>query len=162
MTFAPNPQGALSRSALIRTVVFWVMMLLLAVILWRMASEPAGNDSRAQQMSYSDFLAQVDKSNIATATFRLSQSTAEARGNLRQPVAEYRSNVPRESVAGLTDRLRKQGVTVEVSEVASPSAKDTLINYAPVVLIAIFWIFMMLARTKRRPAPADPANRPLG
>jgi len=162
VSIMPGQPSQSVMSPTVRTLLFWVLMVLLAVILWRMVSVQKSSDSGVQQMSYSDFLAQADKNNIATATFALSQSTAEVRGNLRQPASEYRSTVPRESVSDLTDRLRKQGVNVEISQMADSGIKNTLITFAPVLVIALFLLFVNLARIRRRSAPADPAKRPLG
>ena len=156
MSFAPNPRYGTGMTPVVRTVLFWILMMLLAVILWRMASTPKDSDT-SNQISYSNFLQQVDKNNIATATFGLSQSTAEVRGSLRDPVEGYRTTVPRESVSDLTDQLRKLDVNVNVSELPDRAWKSYLANFAPLLLLVGFWIFMMQRiRARRAPQPDTP------
>jgi ATP-dependent Zn protease len=141
-------------------------MMALAVILWRMSSTPRDSGSKTQ-ISYSDFLQQADKNNIATATFGLSQSAADVNGALRDPVEGYRTTVPRESVSDLTDRLRKQGANVSVSELPNQTWKAYLANLAPLLLLVGFWIFMMQRmRARQMPPPnspntTTPSNTPL-
>ena len=166
MTFAPNPRSSTGMTPVVRTVLFWLLMMLLAVVLWRMSSTPRDTGSNTQ-ISYSDFMQQTDKNNIATATFALSQSTADVSGALRDPVEAYRTTVPRESVSDLTDRLRKQGVNVSVSESPNQTWKTYLVNLAPLLLLVGFWIFMMQRmRARQMPPPnspntTTPSNTPL-
>lgn len=170
MSFAPNPRSSSGMTPVVRTVLFWVLMMALAVILWQMSStKPRDSDSN-QQISYSDFMQDLDKNKIATATFGLSQSTAEVRGALRDPVEGYRTTVPRESVSDLSERLRKQGVNVNVSESPNQTWKTYLANIAPLLLLVGFWIFVMqrmrgrqTPRTDATPPPntMGPSNTPL-
>jgi cell division protease FtsH len=167
VTFAPNPRYGTGMTPVVRTILFWVLMMGLAVVLWRMSSRSPKDSDSNQQISYSDFLQQADKNNIATATFALSQSTADVSGALRDPVEAYRTTVPRESVSDLTDRLRKQGVNVSVSELPNQTWKTYLANFAPLLLLVGFWVFMMQRmRARQMPPPnspnaTTPSNTPL-
>jgi cell division protease FtsH len=142
-------------------------MMSLAVVLWRMSSTSTKDSGSTTQISYSDFLQQMDKENIATATFGLSQSTADVSGALRDPVEGYRTTVPRESVSDFTDRLRKQGVNVSVSESPKQNWVSYGINLLPLLLLVGFWIFMMQrVRARQIPPPnspntTTPSNAPL-
>lgn len=167
MSFAPNPQSSTGITPVVRMILFWGLMVALAVVLWQMSStRPRDSDSN-QQISYSDFMQDLDKNNIATATFGLSQGTAEVRGALRDPVEGYRTTVPRESVSDLTDRLRKQGVTVNVSESPNQTWRTYLANLAPLLVLVGFWIFMMQRMRARQIPPPNspntttPSNTPL-
>lgn len=170
MSFAPNPRYGTGLSPVFRTVLFWALMVALAVVLWRMVSAPKATGP-ANQISYSNFLQQVDNNNIGTATFALSRNTADVSGELRQPSQEYRTTVPKESVSDLTDRLRKLGANVNISESPKQTWQSYLINLAPLVILVGFWIFMMNRMRSRQSFPpgsggpgapnTSPSNTPL-
>ena len=70
-------------------------------------------------------------------------------------------------IPGLTETLRSQGATLEVSEIA-PAKKvswpEMLINFSPILLIAGLWIFVMRRFQNRRNPPQQGtlSNRALG
>lgn len=164
MTFAPDQQQSYrGLTPQVRTVFFWVMMIALAVVLWQMLSR-GKNAPVAPQMKYSDFMNQVDKGNVGVAHLYESPSTAEIQGRLRQPPDAFRVTIPKETVPDVTERLRKQGATVEVSGTRSAGWADTVFNFIPFILLLLIWIFMMRRRVHRpqSPPPANAANRPIG
>jgi ATP-dependent Zn protease len=153
-------------------VLFWALMCLLAVVLWQMASKdksgaPANSFSL---ISYSDFMAQVDKNNVSSVRLLESPATSEAEGQLREPPDQFRTTISKETIPVLTERLRKQGVRVEVSENNSVTWPRLLVNISPLLGILALWIFMARRRWRRNrsvqtsPAatPTIPTNRPLG
>ncbi|MGC2332118.1 MAG: ATP-dependent metallopeptidase FtsH/Yme1/Tma family protein [Candidatus Acidiferrales bacterium] len=175
MTFVPNQQPRMGMSTTARTILFWVLMVALAVVLWQMASKdragaPAGSSST---ISYSDFMAQVDKNNVRSVRILESPSTAEVDGELREPPQNFRVTVPKEVIPTLTDRLRKQGASIDVSTAKGADLRTTIIDLLPIVIIVALWIFSM---SRRRPGsmrnppaspptrttPTVPTNRPLG
>ena len=174
MTFAPNPQQPRTgMSSTVRTILFWVLMLALAVVLWKMADNDkgSGRSEPSSSMSYSDFMAQVDKNNISNVRIVGSPSTAEVRGQLRQPSASFRVTIPKESIPELTQRLQKQGASIEVSTVQDSNWRTTAVPIVPIILIIAFWFFVgRRSRSMRNPpanptpstTPTIPTNRPLG
>lgn len=163
MSVAPGPSRPVAISPVVRTVLFWVMMIALAAVLWHMASGPNGQKS-ASAISYSDFMNQVDKNNVGSAKLLVSQSTAEIQGQLREPVENFRVTIPKEVIPDLTERLRKQGVVVEVAENKHGNPQNVFVGLVPLLVIVVIWIFRIQAmRTRRRtPASAPPQNQPLG
>lgn len=159
MSFAPNPRNATGLPPVARTVLFWALMVALAVVLWQMQSVSNNNTPR-NQISYSDFLQQLDQNNVATATFALSQDTARVSGNLRSPAQGYRTTVPKESISDLTDRLRKQNADVEVVESTETGWASWIINLLPLILLVAFWIFMMQRMRAKQVSPQSPTNIP--
>jgi cell division protease FtsH len=138
------------------------MMIALAVVLWQMASKPAGQKS-GSSMSYSDFMDQVDKNNVSTARLFEFREAADIEGELRQPPEKFKVSIPKEVIPDLTERLRKQGVTITVSGATESNWVNVLINFSPIILIVGLWIFMMRQMRARRgqSAPGDPSNRPI-
>ena len=92
-------------------------MVLLAVLLWKMAST-GGQSAREQEPSYTEFMAQVEKGNVREVTLYLSQVSAEVQGELRDPSSKFRVMVPREVTPDLTKQLRDKGVLIHVKEVS--------------------------------------------
>ncbi len=146
-----------------RTIFFVSLVVVVALILWKMDSSNGGTTERPASMSYSDFMNQVDQNNIAGAQLALGQNTAELRGTLRQPPRDFEVTIPRNAVPDLAERLRKQGVSIQVTEQAQEGMRRFLFNFGILPLLIVFWIFMMYRmRAKRTPPPEAPANRPLG
>jgi cell division protease FtsH len=166
MSFAPNPRYRTGMSPVARTVLFWALMVALASVLWLTSKAPKGRGG-GHSISYSDFLQQVDKNNIATATFALSPNTADVSGNLREPVQAYQTTVPKENISDLMDRLRKQNANVEASESARKSRENWIGSLAPLVILLAFWIFIMMQRTRAKQtlpqnsSSIPPSNTPL-
>jgi cell division protease FtsH len=147
----------------VRTVLFWLMMIALAAVLWQMSSRSSGTKPRSA-ISYSDFMNQVDKNNVASAKLVVSQDTAEIRGQLRDPVQNFSVTIPKEVIPELTERLRKQGTIVEVAELTHTSTSEMIINFLPIILIVGIWVYMMRRMQNRRSPPSQggPANGALG
>jgi ATP-dependent Zn protease len=166
MTFAPAATRRSGMSFTSRTVIFWVMMIALAVFLWRMTTNPT-NPSGAAAMSYSNFMTQLENSNIAAAKLLEGRSTTQIQGELRRPAQSFTATVPNETIPDLMQRLRNEGAAVEVKEAAGAnpaSAASLLINLAPllvVMLMAIF-IFMMRRNQRSRSQQGTPTSGSLG
>lgn len=95
MAFAPDERTAPQLSATRRTVIFWLLMLALGALLWKMGSWQVGDE-----LKYSDFMQQVDKNNVASAELLMGQYTGRMRGTLRAPAKRYRATVPKRSDPG--------------------------------------------------------------
>ena len=148
-------------------------MVALAAVLWKMAEkdQPSGPSEPSASIGYSDFMAQVDKNNVASVRLLESPATAEVEGQLRDPQERFRTTIPKETIPALTEQLRKQGVPVQVSEDNSVGWPRLLANMAPFLLIVALWVFMIGRRWRRArsiqnspadPKPTVPTNRPLG
>jgi ATP-dependent Zn protease len=161
----------------VRTILFWFLMVALAVVLWQMASKDkdsgTGDSGSAASMNYSDFMAQVDENNVSSVKILESRSTAEVQGQLREPSSSFGVTIPKESIPELTQRLQKQGASIEVSSARDSNWRTTALPVVPIILIIVFWIFVRSGsrgRSMRFPptnpttstTPTIPTNRPLG
>ena len=136
-----------------RAILFWFMMVLLAVALWKMAS--TGNQAaREAQPSYSDFVTELQKGNIQNVTIYLSQNTAEIQGDFREPI--HPGSDPREAVrhfrgvlvpssilSDLTRELQEKGAAISIKEVHSGDWLNVAINLFPFLVLIGLWLFMM-------------------
>jgi ATP-dependent Zn protease len=166
MTFAPNQPRRPGLTPALRMSLFWLMMIALAAVLWVVSSK-SPNAPGGTEMSYADFMSQVDKNNIASAKLLETRSTTQIHGQLRQPVQNFTATIPNQAVTDLLQRLQKQGTTIDVRDAmgADPaSATSLLINIAPLLVIAVLALFMFSRMRNRRTPPQQgtPSNRPLG
>jgi len=129
-------------SSTVKTVLFWMFIILLGVVLWKMVST-TGQQGREQETTYSDFIAQVDKGNVKDVTLYLSPNSYEAQGEWRQPSSKFRVTIFKEAAPDLTKQLRDKGVIINVKEVSRGDWISFLLNAAPLFLLVGFWIFMM-------------------
>jgi len=127
----------------VRTILFWLVMILLAVVLWRMAST-GGQTAHEEEPSYTKFLAQVQNSNIKEVTIYLSQNSAEVEGEYREGGAKFHNvTLANSSIPDITKALQDKGVLINIKEVKSNDWIALIVNFAPVILLVAFWIFMM-------------------
>ncbi len=156
MTFAPDAPGSPAEGPWLagrtgRALLFWLLMVLLAVVLWKMASTP---QFKGRELSYSDFQSQVEKQNIREVTIYLRANTAVVEGTLRSTGERFRTVVPKEAVSDLNTQLRKQGVPIQVREgSARGDWTSLLLNLFPLVLLVAFWIYMMRRMQRRWRGP---------
>lgn len=151
----------------VRNMIFWVLMILLALVLWQMVSKGGSKPSQFPALAYSDFMVQVDARNVQTAKVVISQNTADISGTLKQPATDYRTTVLRDTLTALMGTLRQQGANVQVSEGGSFSPMNFVVGIAPIIILVGFWIFMMRKnqqiRSKRDSAsPNQPSPGALG
>ncbi len=117
-------------------------MILLAVLLWRMAST-GGQTARDQTPSYTDFQAQVDKGNVSEVTIMLSPVSAEVDGEFRDPKTKFRVTVPKETLSDLTKELQAKNVEVNIKEVRNNDWVSFLIDGVPFLLLLVVFLIMM-------------------
>ena len=121
----------------VKTVVFWVVMLATALLLWQVVK--TGSPSRERELSFTQFMTDVEQGNVAQVTI---YANNEVRGQLK------RGNTPLRTVAppdypDLIRILREKEVIITVKESSTSSWLSVLLNAAPFLLLIGFWIFMM-------------------
>ena len=129
-------------SSTIKTIMFWLFIILLGVLLWTLVSK-SGQSAREEEPSYSEFVAQVDRGNVKEVTLYLSPTSYEVEGEWREPSKKFRTTIFKESAPDLTKVLRDKNVLINVKEVNRADWVSFLLNAAPLLLLVGFWIFMM-------------------
>jgi len=161
MSIVPQA-GRNSMPSMVRNLLFWTLMVFLAVVLWQMMSK-GGRSGQGSELTYSDFMNQVDANNIQSANFAVMQNTADVSGKLKQPSSDYRSTVPRDTLSALLSKLRQDGTGVQVSENSRGNTMNFLVGIAPIILLVGLWIFMMRMRMKQNSSrPNQPTPGALG
>jgi len=129
-------------SSTLKTVMFWLFIIMLAVLLWTLVSK-SGQSAREEEPSYSEFMAQVDRGNVKEVTLYLSPTSYEIEGEWREPSKKFRTTIFKESAPDLAKTLRDKQVLINVKEVNRADWVTFLLNAAPLFLLVAFWIFMM-------------------
>jgi len=122
--------------------MFWLFIVMLAVLLWTLVSK-SGQSAREEEPSYSEFMAQVDRGNVKDVVMYLSPSSYEIEGEWREPSKKFRTTIFKESAPDLAKTLRDKQVLITVKEVNRADWVTFLLNAAPLFLLVAFWIFMM-------------------
>jgi cell division protease FtsH len=126
----------------VRTVLFWVMMIALAVVLWEMASRPNAT-AKEDELTYSNFIAKVDSGNIKDVSVQLSPNSAELQGEYREGGKFKGVTVANAAIPEVTKTLQDKGVPFNYKEVKEANWVNLLINFSPILLIVAIWVFMM-------------------
>ena len=122
----------------IQKLAIWVALLVLAVALFNIFNNP-GRANRGTPMGYSEFLNNVQAGNVTQVTIAGNRifGTLKDAGT---PFSTLKDEDPR-----LVDRLREKDVKFEyrASEEELPSIMSALINWFPMLLLIVVWVFFM-------------------
>ena len=138
----------------IKTIVFWVVIVLSASLLWQVVR--SGGTPKIPEISYSAFLSQVESGNVVEVTIRKNQVTSRCRDNNKCPAGygTFTVTVPT-SQEGMLQILHQNKVEIVVKDQGDDSWPGWLLNLAPLILLAVLWFFMirqMKQVTQRRQA----------
>ncbi|MFZ4629060.1 MAG: ATP-dependent metallopeptidase FtsH/Yme1/Tma family protein, partial [Blastocatellia bacterium] len=121
-----------------RQVIFWVMIIGGALLLYRFFQNPSAN--QPVQLSYSELVEKVEARQVASATIE----REKVNGKLVSQ-ANFTTKLGNDFVAkDLADSMKKNGVKVDFDPSSGGGIwANMLIMYAPFLLIIAFWIFML-------------------
>lgn len=131
-------------SSTAKTILFWISIVFLGVILWKLVSAN-GSQQREQQPSYSEFMGKVDAGDIKEVTLYLSPNSYEVEGEYRNPPnTKFTVTVFKEAAPDLVKELRDKGTVIKgMKEVRSGDWILILLNAAPLILLVGFCLFLM-------------------
>jgi cell division protease FtsH len=124
-----------------KTILFWMFIILVGVVFWRMVANPRSSD--AERPTFSDFMKQVDQDNVRDITIYPAQNSYDVEGEWREPSRRFRLTIIKESASDLIKELREKGVPINVQELSRPDWINFLLTAAPLFLLVGFWIIMM-------------------
>ena len=120
----------------VKTVVFWLVIVLSAFLLWQVVKAGAGGQ-KEQDVIFSRFLEDVDKGNVKEVTI-IGQ---EVRGKM-QDNSGFHTTAPA-NYPDMIKMLREKGVNITIRDVSNGSWPSWLLNLAPLILLAALWFFMI-------------------
>ena len=122
----------------VKTVVFWLVIVLSAVLLWQVVRTGNGG-VKEKEVNFSEFMSQVDAGNVADVTI----IGTEVRGKYRNdPKQGFHTTVP-PNYPDMYKVLRDKGVNITVKDVQSGSWPTWILNFAPLILFGALWFFMI-------------------
>ena len=126
----------------VRTILFWLLMILLAVVLWRMAST-GGQSAHDDEPNYTNFLAKVQGNSVKDVTIYLSPNSAELQGEYSAGGKFRGVTVANTAIPDITKALQDHNVLYNYKEVKNADWLTFLVNFGPLLLLVLFWVFMM-------------------
>jgi cell division protease FtsH len=130
-------------SSTAKTILFWLSIVLLGVMLWRLVSQN-GQAQREDTPSYSEFMAHVDQGEVKEVTMYLAPNSYELQGEYVKPAnKKFRTTIFKEDAPNLTKELREKSVLINVKEVRSGDWLIILLNALPLLLLVGFCLFLM-------------------
>ncbi len=127
----------------VKAVVFWLVIMLSAFLLWQVVQK-GPNQQTIPEISYSEFLSQVEAGNVAKVTISNSQVNGIYRDN-----SSFRVTAPTHQEAML-QTLRQKNVEIWFRDTASGDRMSWLLNIAPLLLLAALWFFMIRQMKSRQ------------
>jgi 2-C-methyl-D-erythritol 2,4-cyclodiphosphate synthase len=137
----------MNSSSTVKTILFWMSIILLGIMLWKLVSSN-GTSSRANEISYNEFMSKVEAGEIKEVTMYLGQTSYELWGRDVRADRGFHTTLFKEAASGATELLRQKGVQVRVKEVRSADWVPFLLNGLPLLLLVGFCLFLM-RRMKR-------------
>ena len=119
-----------------KTVVFWIVIAFSAFLLWKTVSAKP-NVRGAPEISYSEFLSQVESGSVLRVTISQTQVDGLNRDN-----SPFRVTAPA-SQEGMLQTLHQKNVEIWFRDTPSGGWPATLMNLLPLLLLAALWFFMI-------------------
>ena len=119
-----------------KTVIFWVVLVSVAVLLWAVVKTGRGKPDRA--LNFSEFLSEVDTGNIKSVNINVN----EVKGDFVNGRDSFHTVVPT-NYPKLYDLLNDKKVSMTFNDSNSSGWVSFLVQSAPFLLIIGFWVFML-------------------
>jgi cell division protease FtsH len=119
----------------VKTVVFWFVIVMAAFLLWQVVR--SSDTVKIREIGYSYFLSDVESGKVAETT--LSKNRVDGK---YQDGTAFRVTVPA-SQEGMLQTLRQHNVNILVKDAPNGDWATYLLNLAPLVLLAVLWLFMI-------------------
>jgi len=112
-------EGDVNSSSTVKTILFWISIVFLGVMLWKLVSAN-GQSAKEAEPSYSEFLTQVNDNDVKEVTMYLSPNSYELQGEyIKPPNTKFHVPIFKESAPDITKALRDKNVPLKVKEVRS-------------------------------------------
>jgi ATP-dependent Zn protease len=103
-------------------------MILLAVVLWRMAST-GGQSAHDDEPNYTNFLAKVQNNSVKDVTIYLSPNSAELQGEYREGGKFRGVTVANTAIPDITKALQDHNVLYNYKEVKNAAAAGSFLGF---------------------------------
>jgi cell division protease FtsH len=122
----------------VKTVVFWLVIVLSAVLLWQVVKASNGGP-KEKQINFSEFMSNVNQGKIADVSI----TGTDVHGKFKDdPKQTFATTVP-PNYPDMYKTLQEKGVNITMHPVESGSWPTWLLNFAPLILLGALWFFMI-------------------
>jgi cell division protease FtsH len=121
-----------------KNLMFWMVAALVIFLFWSVSSRIQKNE---RQLSFSDFIAQLERGHVAKVTITGSNAGAQIGGEFKNGQS-FRTFAPPQ-VENLVNNMLDKGVEVNARDANSSSWLGHIISWTPIVIMIAFLIFFM-------------------
>jgi ATP-dependent Zn protease len=136
----------------LRAVVFWFVIVLSAFLLWQVVRSGA-TGVKVPEVRYSQFLSETESDNVADVAI----SRNVVNGHLHDS-SQFRVIVP-SSQEGMLQILHQHKVDIVVRDDGGGDPVSKMLNFAPILLLAVLWFFMIRQLKRGQAQSQNPVNR---
>ena len=121
-----------------KNLMFWMVAALLIMLFWSVSSRI---QQKEKQLTFSDFMEQVDRGSVSEVTITGSSAGSQIVGTLKNgdPIRTFAPP----QYETLVDKLLSQGVEVSARDANGSSVWAHLINWTPIIIMIAFLVFFM-------------------
>ena len=131
----------------LKSALFWIGLFMVMFIIYSYYNSFSQD---AAEITYSEFLAQLDTENITEVTFteqeiegRLAESKSFSSTNSTTTYSKFKTRIPFPDINySLVDRLEKSGVKI-VAKLKGPDLFSYMISFAPWIILILLWLFFI-------------------
>jgi cell division protease FtsH len=121
----------------VKTVVFWLVIVLSAFLLWQVVKNSSGGQ-KDKEINLSQFMSDVNQGNVSEVTI----NGQEVRGKYKSDKTQFHVTIP-PNYPDVYKTLQDKGVQVNVRDISGGGWPSWLFNLAPIILLAALWFFMI-------------------
>ncbi len=122
----------------VKTIVFWVLIAVCSVLLWHLVMRGGRVDVQEREISFSEFMRQVEQGNVADVTI----AGTRARGRFNAGKGAFRTRVP-SNYPEMYTVLQQNKVEVSIADPEEGNWSSWFLGLAPVLLLIGLWLFMI-------------------
>jgi cell division protease FtsH len=137
MHFPAGKRGILVNST-VKTIMFWVFILVCMVLLWTVVQKSTGMGSKVQEVQYSDLLDKIEAGQVQDAVIE----GTDLRGHQKGAKDEFHTPLPTNTDSVIKE-LRSSKVSFSIKNQQNSLLIPILINAGPFVLLGVIWFFFM-------------------
>jgi cell division protease FtsH len=121
----------------VKTVAFWLVILLSGVLLWKVV-QAGSSGAKEASVTFSKFMQDVDHGDVNDVTM----IGTEVHGKYKSGNAGFQTTVPSNYPDMIKD-LRDKGVNITVKDNSGNGWPTYLLNLSPLILFAALWFVMI-------------------
>jgi cell division protease FtsH len=120
----------------VRNIIFWVVMVAFALLIWAVVRSNTGE--RVRDLTFTEFTNEVAKDGVREVTIL----GTDVNGVLKKDNAKFRTTIPA-NYPDLYKTLQEKNVNVIIKDSSGSSWLAYVANGLPVILLIALWIFFM-------------------